>query len=266
MKTPASPQADGPPGRQRPETTFELIPAIDLLDGKVVRLREGDFGQPTFYGSDAVAYANRWAEEGASRLHVVDLEAAVRGASVAEAIVREIIADASVPCEVAGGIRSAEAVERVLAWGAQRAVMGTALLGDAALTRHLVTTFGADRIIAAIDVRGGQALGSGWLPGTQGPPYERALSALREAGITTFEITAIARDGTQTGPDWALLERAAAIVGPERVIASGGVTTTADAARLAKDGYAGAILGRALYEGTLALRDAITASRRAGAT
>ncbi len=240
---------------------FTLIPAIDLLEGRVVRLREGDFERRTFYDLDPENYARRWAGEGASRLHVVDLEGAVHGSPVQERVLRAVIEASPVPCAVAGGIRTVETVARVLGWGADRVVMGTALLRDPELAATLVSEFGGARIVAAIDVRDGKAVGSGWVPGASGTPFEDALATLDGAGVTIFAVTSIARDGLEQGPDWQLLERAAAVVGAERIIASGGVTTTADIRGLSQRGFGAAILGRALYEGTLSLSDALAATR-----
>jgi phosphoribosylformimino-5-aminoimidazole carboxamide ribotide isomerase len=237
-----------------------VIPAIDLLEGRVVRLREGDFERRTFYDLAPEEYAMRWAGEGAERLHIVDLEGAVAGRPVQEALIRSVIDSSLVPCGVAGGIRSADTVARVLGWGADRVVMGTALLRNPRLAAALTGEFGAERIVAAIDVRDGIAVGSGWVAGATGAPFEEALAGLAAAGVATFAVTSIARDGLERGPDWELLARAAAVVGASRVIASGGVTTAADVAGLADRGFGAAILGRALYEGTLSLADAIAAA------
>jgi phosphoribosylformimino-5-aminoimidazole carboxamide ribotide isomerase len=241
---------------------FTLIPAIDLLEGRVVRLREGDFDRRTFYDRSAEEYASRWAGERATRLHLVDLDGAVAGHPVQERVLRSVIDASPVPCGVAGGIRTAETVAQVLGWGADRVVMGTALLRDPGLAESLVDEFGADRIVAAIDVRDGVAVGSGWVSGASGTPFEEAMAALDGAGVTTFAVTSIARDGLEKGPDWELLDRAAAVVGAARVIASGGVTSVDDVAGLAGRGFGGAILGRALYEGTLSLSAAIAAAAK----
>jgi phosphoribosylformimino-5-aminoimidazole carboxamide ribotide isomerase len=248
-------------GASKGKQPFTLIPAIDLLEGRVVRLREGDFERRTFYQLTAEEYARRWAGKGATRLHLVDLEGAVAGRPVQESVLRRVIDASPVPCGVAGGIRSAETVERVLRWGADRVVMGTALLRDPSLAGALTAQFGAERLVAAIDVRDGIAVGSGWVQGAAGTPFEDALRTLLGAGITTFAVTSIARDGLEQGPDVELLRRAAAVVGAGRIIASGGVTTIADVSGLAASGFGGAILGRALYEGTLSLSDAIAAAK-----
>jgi phosphoribosylformimino-5-aminoimidazole carboxamide ribotide isomerase len=234
----------------------ELIPAIDLVGGLVVRLAQGDFDRQTTYDVDPVRTAQRWAGEGATRLHIVDLDGARQGRSAQGRLIRRIVASVRIPCQVAGGLRDETAVAGALAAGADRVVLGTAVLRDPGLARRLVATHGAGRIVAAIDVRDGMAVGSGWVKGSAGRAVEEVIPELVAAGIALFAVTAIARDGLQEGPDLELLERVAEIVGPDRVIASAGVTNIADVTELAWRGYAGAILGRALYEGSLSLREA----------
>ena len=239
---------------------MELIPAIDLLGGQVVRLTQGDFGRTTVYDDDPVRVALRWAGEGARRLHVVDLDGAREGRSAQGMLIRRIVASVRIPCQVAGGLRDEIAAAAALAAGADRVVLGSALLRDPGLARRLVEAHGSDRIVAAIDVRDGLAVGSGWVPGAAGQPVNAAVLALRTAGIGLFAVTAIARDGLREGPDLELLARVAALVGADHVIASAGVSSVADVADLSRVVYAGAILGRALYEGTLSFRDARMAS------
>jgi phosphoribosylformimino-5-aminoimidazole carboxamide ribotide isomerase len=234
----------------------ELIPAIDLVGGQVVRLAQGDFDRQTTYGGDPVSMARRWVDEGATRLHIVDLDGARAGRPTQTALVRRIVEAAGIPCQVAGGLRDEAAVTQALAAGADRVVLGSALLGDPGLAGRLVAAHGFARIVAAIDVRNGVALGSGWVPGAAGRPVDEVVIALRTAGIALFAVTAIVRDGLQVGPDLELLERVAALVGADRVLASAGVGSIADVTGLARYGYAAAILGRALYEGTLTLGEA----------
>lgn len=242
---------------------MELIPAIDLVGGLVVRLAQGDFARQTTYGDDPVAMAQRWADEGATRLHIVDLDGARNGSPQQADVIGRIVVAAGIPCQVAGGLRDEDAVSAALAAGADRAVLGSALIRDAELARRLVATNGAARIVAAIDVRDGLAVGSGWVPGAAGRPVAEVVEALSDAGIALFAVTAIARDGLQEGPDLELLELVAALVGAGQVIASAGVATAAHVADLASLGYAGAILGRALYEGALTLGEARDAARSA---
>lgn len=239
---------------------MELIPAIDLVGGQVVRLAQGDFARSTTYGDDPVRTAQRWAGEGATRLHIVDLDGAREGQSVQGRLIRTIVASVRIPCQVAGGLRDETAAAAALAAGADRIVLGSALLRDPGLARRLVETHGSERIVAAIDVRDGLAIGSGWVPGAEGRSVDEAVLALREAGIERFAVTAIARDGLREGPDLELLAGVAALVGADHVIASAGVSSVSDVAELARLGYAGAILGRALYEGTLSLEEALRAA------
>lgn len=240
---------------------MELIPAIDLVGGKVVRLAQGDFDRQTTYDDDPVRVARRWAGEGATRLHIVDLDGALAGRPMQTETVSRIVDAAGIPCQAAGGLRDEGAVAAALAAGADRVVLGSALIRDPSLAARLVAAHGAERIVAAIDVRDGLAVGSGWVAGAAGVPVGEVVAALAAAGIVLFAVTAIARDGLQEGPDLELLDRVAAIVGAVRVIASAGVTTVADVTALASRGYAGAILGRALYEGTLTLAAARLALR-----
>ena len=240
-------------------TRFVLAPSIDLLGGRVVRLRHGDPSRATVYADDPAAAVTRWAREGADLLHVVDLDGALAGRTVQSGPIASVIAAAAregIPCQVAGGLRNVEAVQRALALGADRVVLGTALLADPDLAGTLVERHGASRIVAALDVRDGQAVGEGWRDGAPGTPLEAAVSRLAGSGIATLAVTSIARDGTMGGPDLALLRRVRAIAPGVALLGSGGIRTAADVRALRDAGCQGAILGRAVYEGTLTLGDA----------
>ena len=166
-----------------------------------------------------------------------------------------------VPCQVAGGLRDDAAVAAVLDAGADRAILGSALIRDRTLAARLVERHGAERIVAAIDVRDGDALGDGWVPGATATPATAHARRLADAGIRIFAVTAIARDGLLHGPDLELLATIAAAVPDAAIIASAGVGTADEIRLLARAGYAGAILGRALYEQRLTLADALDAAR-----
>ena len=195
---------------------------------------------------------------GARWLHVVDLDGARSGKTAHGAEIAMIIATVGdrVRVEVAGGLRDEVSVAAAFAWGASRVVVGTAALWDPALAGRLVTRHGADRIVAAIDVREGRAVGHGWLPGAAGIDASDAINRLADLGFTTFEVTAIERDGLVHGPDNALYER---LVRLDRgsIIASGGVATLGDVEAVRDLGASGAIIGRAIYEGRIDLRDAL---------
>jgi phosphoribosylformimino-5-aminoimidazole carboxamide ribotide isomerase len=240
---------------------LEVIPAIDLLDGRVVRLAQGDYARVTVYGDDPARTAREWVAQGATRLHLVDLEGARTGRPAQAAVVAAVVAAAGVPCQVAGGLRSADAVARALDTGADRVVLGSALLRDPGLAARLVDRHGAGAVVAALDVRDGRALGDGWVPGATGADARAAATRLVGAGVRWLAVTAIARDGLMEGPDLELLEGIRAAAPSASVIASAGVTTLDDVRELARRGYAGAILGRALYERRLSLPDALAAAR-----
>ena len=245
---------------------FELLPAIDLIEGRVVRLRRGDFGQETSYGDDPVAIARAFADEGALWLHVVDLDGARAGEPRQLGLAAEIVAEAygRMQVEIGGGLRTPEAVAGALGTGAARAVIGTALLRDPDFAATLVARHGPDRLVAAIDVRDGLALGDGWREGAAGLPAADAIARLARAGIETFEVTAIERDGLLEGPDMHLLSSLVAL-GYGRIIASGGVSSAEDVIAVKAAGCAGAIVGRALYEGRVDVRtilDALHGARR----
>lgn len=241
--------------------TFDLLAAIDLRGGRVVRLREGDFGRETIYSDDPVDVAERFVDAGARWLHVVDLDGARDGASVHGAVIGRIVAAVGerASVEVAGGLRTPEAVGAALDAGAARAVVGTVALADPAFAAALVKAHGPDRIVASLDVRDGLAVGRGWVPGAPGTPVARAIAGLVDAGIRCLEVTSIERDGSLAGPDLELLQSVVRRTGETGVIASGGIRTVEDLLATRFVGCAGAIVGRALYEGTLDLGRAVRA-------
>jgi phosphoribosylformimino-5-aminoimidazole carboxamide ribotide isomerase len=245
------------PGQPSP-AGFEVLPAIDLRGGHVVRLAEGDFARETVYGEDPAAVARQFAARGARWIHVVDLDGAKDGRRRQTGAVEAIVAAAGsgVACEVAGGLRDEEAVAAVLGMGAARAVVGTAALREPGFVARLVRQFGENRIAVALDVRGGLAVGQGWVPGAEGVPVDQALGELSDRGARTFIVTAIERDGLLTGPDLVLLARLAGL-DRGRIIASAGVSSIADLRATREAGCAGAVIGRAIYEGRIDLAEAI---------
>jgi phosphoribosylformimino-5-aminoimidazole carboxamide ribotide isomerase len=238
--------------------SFEVIPAIDLRAGRVVRLTQGDFERETPYSDDPAAVAAEFARAGATRLHIVDLDGA-RGGKPAQhdAVAAIVEAAGSVACQVAGGLRTEADVAAALELGASRVVVGTAALHDAGFAEALVRRHGSDRIVVALDVREGNAVGEGWRAGAPGVPVDEAVDRLATAGVTTFAVTAIDRDGLLGGPDVALLERLVRR-GIGDVIASGGIGSLDDIGRVRDIGCAGVIVGRAIYEGRVDLAEAVT--------
>jgi phosphoribosylformimino-5-aminoimidazole carboxamide ribotide isomerase len=234
---------------------FELLPAIDLRGGQVVRLERGNFARETAYDGDPPAVARRFAALGVAWLHVVDLDGARAGEPRQLDVAAGIVAETHglVRVEVGGGLRTVEDVAGALGIGAARAAIGTAALRDPAFARELVDRHGPARIVGSIDIRDGLALGEGWRPGAPGIPAGNAIAMLADAGIDTFEVTAIDRDGLLEGPDLDLL-RSLVALDRGRIIASGGVASIEDVLAVQAAGCAGAIVGKAIYEGRIDLR------------
>jgi phosphoribosylformimino-5-aminoimidazole carboxamide ribotide isomerase len=237
-----------------------VIPAVDLRDGRCVRLREGRADAETVFSDDPVAMATRWTALGGGRLHVVDLDGAFAGAPRQAALVAKIVAAvAPVPVEAGGGLRDAAAVEAVLDTGARWAVVGTRAVLDPAFLADICRRH-PDRIIVAVDAKGDRVAVKGWTettPLTVADAGRRALAA----GAAALLYTDVSRDGTEQGPNvdaTAALARTIALP----VLASGGVGTLDDIRRLAAlPGVAGVVVGRALYTGAVTLPDAIAAGR-----
>ncbi|HEY8989355.1 MAG TPA: 1-(5-phosphoribosyl)-5-[(5-phosphoribosylamino)methylideneamino] imidazole-4-carboxamide isomerase [Candidatus Limnocylindrales bacterium] len=256
---------------QQSESSFTIFPAIDLRGGRVVRLREGDFGREDVYGDDPAETASAFAAAGARWIHVVDLEGAVAGESRQGTSVAAILErvrgvqpggagrlEPPICVQVAGGIRTTEAVASALATGASRVVVGTAALRDPRWVATLVDAHGPERIAVALDIRNGEAVGDGWVAGAVGVPVGHAVMQLEAAGVRTFIATAIDRDGLLGGPDLALLEDLAGRTSAA-LIASGGIAHLDDLRAVRAIGCAGAIVGRALYEGAIDLAEALAA-------
>jgi phosphoribosylformimino-5-aminoimidazole carboxamide ribotide isomerase len=240
---------------------FEILPAIDLRGGRVVRLQQGDFARESVFADDPVDVARQFVNGGARWLHVVDLDGARTGtpaqSAIIDAIARAVGLRARI--EVAGGLRDESAIDAALSMGAARVVLGTMALSEPQLVARLIAGHRPERIAVAIDVRRGVAVGRGWSTEEHGVDVDVALRRLAGAGVETFEVTAIERDGLLEGPDLALYERVVRLdLGA--VIASGGISTIDDLRALCSIGCAGAIIGRALYEGRFELVDAIAMS------
>jgi phosphoribosylformimino-5-aminoimidazole carboxamide ribotide isomerase len=234
-----------------------VIPAIDLMDGQVVRLEKGDFGRRTTYSGDPAAIAASFREAGAERIHVVDLDGARAGRPVNLDAIRAI-AGAGVAIEVGGGLRSLPDVERVLSMGAVCAVLGTAAVGRLDLVRDACARF-PGQVVCGIDAKGGEVAIAGWEQGT-GLPAVEVARRVRSAGVSLVEYTDVARDGMFTGVDAAGAAELARGAGVD-VVASGGVASLDDVRACRDARLAGVIVGKALYEKRIDLAEAIREAR-----
>lgn len=236
-----------------------ILPAIDLLDGQVVRLAQGKRDQVTVYSTDPVAVAARWAAAGASWLHVVDLNGAFDGTYTNLPLAKRIISSCGLRVELSGGIRTAETLQAAVDAGAARVILGTKACEDLAFVRQAAQRYG-DRIAVAIDAKAGQVVSRGWVSATALTPgsLTRSLVAF---GVRTIICTDVSRDGMLQGPNLALI-REVLDAGATQVIVSGGVSSLEDLLkikRLEPQGVIGAIIGKALYEGTIDAKAAIAA-------
>lgn len=226
------------------------IPAIDLRGGKVVRLVRGNPSAATVYGDDPVAVAEGFHAAGARMIHVVDLDAALADGDN-KGLIARICASVPAPVETGGGLRSMKAIAEVLEAGAARAVIGTSAALDAVLLDEAVGNFG-EQIIVSLDVEGRMVMTHGWKEAAG--PLEETLARLSNCGVARFMITQINVDGTMEGPDMDLYRLACELT-DRPIIASGGVAGPEDLHALAKTGVEGAIVGTAIYEGTVNLSE-----------
>ena len=233
-----------------------LLPAIDILGGKAVRLAKGDYDQVTVYNEDPVEQARIFEDAGATWIHMVDLDGAKTGEPVNIAVIERILAATNLKVEIGGGIRTMNTCARLLDAGASRLVLGTALVRDPAFAREAIAAYG-DALAAGIDAKAGEAAVAGWREGSGISAHDLARE-MAELGYRHLVYTDIARDGMQTGIDPIAYEQMAQAFG-HPVIASGGVAGLDDIDRLVPiaDRIEGIITGRAIYEGTLPLREAI---------
>lgn len=225
-----------------------LLAAIDILDGKAVRLARGAFDERTVYDADPLEAARRWVAGGARALHLVDLDGARSGAPVNLEEIRRIVADAEVPVQVGGGLRTIEAVEDAVAAGAARIVLGTAAFRDVDLLDEAIARFG-DRVVVSLDARDGKLAASGWLEQTE-LPVESVIRRLGDRGVRRFVYSSIDRDGMLAGPDLDGTVRASNAVRGSLVY-SGGVSSLEDLRALRglrQVNLGGVIVGKALYE------------------
>jgi len=235
-----------------------LFPAIDLRDGRAVRLVQGDFDHVTVFNDDPVAQAKLFAEQGATHLHVVDLDGALEGVPVHAPVVASIAVAFGGIVHYGGGMRSRAAIETAVATGIDRVVVGTAVLQDADLLRWAIDRLG-DGLVVALDARDGKVATHGWTV-TSDQDALTVAADLVTTGVRHLLYTDISRDGMLEGPNLQALRRLAAAAPPLGIIASGGISSLDDLRQLAQlglDNLHGVVVGRALYEQRFSVADAL---------
>ena len=237
-----------------------ILPAIDLMGGQVVRLRQGKFAEKTVYSDDPVAFAKKWEEEGGDYLHIVDLDAARSGESHNLDSVRKIAESISIPCELGGGMRSVEAIRAAFDAGVARIVIGTRACESMEFVSDMVNEFGGDRIAVGIDAKGDIVSVKGWTESSDIHVIDLAKRA-EQAGVGTIIYTDITTDGMLSGPNFLETEKLLNQLDC-RLIASGGVSKADDVFRLARlKGLYGVIIGKSLYDKTLTLKELAAITR-----
>jgi phosphoribosylformimino-5-aminoimidazole carboxamide ribotide isomerase len=242
-----------------PAPSMQVIPAIDLLDGQCVRLHQGDYEQVTRFSDDPVAQALSWQQQGARRLHLVDLDGARSGQPANDTAIKAITAALTIPVQLGGGVRSAERAEELLACGLDRVILGTVALEQPELVDKLAARH-PGRIVVGIDAKNGKVATRGWIEETSTEATELA-QRFSASGIAAIISTDIATDGTLAGPNLEAL-RSMAEASAVPVIASGGIGTLEhllSLLALAPLGVEGVIVGRALYDGRVNLAEALQA-------
>ena len=235
---------------------MEIIPSIDLKHGRCVRLYQGDYNQETVYSQDPLSVAVEWEQQGAPRLHLVDLDGAARGNPANLKIIAAIVKKLTIPIQLGGGIRSAETADALLKLGIDRVVIGTAAVQDPKMVHMLCQQHGSQRVVIAVDARDGQVAIKGWQETTRVTAIKLA-DRMSKLGVCRLLYTDISRDGTLTEPNFdanrTLVERTGLAIQ-----ASGGIASLKHIRRLMDTGAEGAILGRALYTGDVQLPNAIS--------
>lgn len=234
---------------------MQLYPAIDLKDGKCVRLKQGEFKDITVYCEEPYKVARYFEENGASFIHLVDLDGALEGHSVNEETIKKIVSSVTIPCELGGGIRTMEDIERVLSYGIYRVIIGTKAVKDPEFVREAINRFGAEHIVVGVDAKNGMVAIEGWEKVSDHSAISMCLS-MKEMGVQSIVYTDISKDGMLMGPNVAMTQELTEKT-DLNIIASGGVSSMDDLRNLNNADIKGAIVGKAIYENRVNVREAV---------
>ena len=237
---------------------MEILPSIDVKNGRQVRLYQGDFQQETVFSDDPLAVALDWQEQGGCRLHLVDLDGTVEGSPANLGVIESIVKSLAIPVQVGGGIRQREIADKLFSVGVDRVVIGTAAIENPDLVSDLCRDYGGDRVVVAVDARNGLVTIRGWTEGSQLTVMDLARQ-MAGLGVPRLLYTDVSRDGTLTSPNFGANAELVRETGM-RVQASGGVSSLDHIRELVKTGVEGVIIGTALYRGTIKLDEAMQAA------
>lgn len=234
---------------------MQLYPAIDIKNGQCVRLRQGQFQDSQIYSKNPIEIARLFVSQGASFIHMVDLDGALVGFSVNDTVFKEIAGEINIPIQVGGGIRTIKDIENKIELGINRVIIGTKAVENPAFVKEAVKEFGSDRIVIGIDAKDGMVAIQGWEKVSTVSAIELAMQ-VKDLGVKTIVYTDIAKDGMLLGPNVLQTKELSDVTGLD-VIASGGVSSMKDLELIAGSGVHGAIIGKALYEKKVDLAKAI---------
>ena len=233
---------------------MQILPAIDIKEGQVVRLFKGDFNQKTVVNPDVIGQSKIFAHAGIDFIHVVDLDGAFDGRATNRDLIAKLKKESGLGVEVGGGIRTLEQIEDYLAVGIDRVIIGSMAVKNPDFVKADLEKFGSDQVVVGIDAKNGMVATEGWLE-TSNVDYISLAKAMEKIGVTLFVYTDIDRDGTLTGPNFEHYDRLVAELTTAKVIASGGIAEQSDLVKLQQIGVAGTIVGKAYYNGNISLEE-----------
>ena len=233
---------------------MQILPAIDIKEGQVVRLFKGDFNQKTVVNPDVMGQSKIFAQAGIDFIHVVDLDGAFDGRATNRDLIAKLKKESGLGVEVGGGIRTLEQIEDYLAVGIDRVIIGSMAVKNPDFVKAALEKFGSDKVVVGIDAKNGMVATEGWLE-TSNVDYISLAKAMEKIGVTLFVYTDIDRDGTLTGPNFEHYDRLVAELTTAKVIASGGIAEQSDLVKLQEIGVAGTIVGKAYYNGNISLEE-----------
>ena len=233
---------------------MQILPAIDIKEGQVVRLFKGDFNQKTVVNPDVIGQSKIFAQAGIDFIHVVDLDGAFDGRATNRDLIAKLKKESGLGVEVGGGIRTLEQIEDYLAVGIDRVIIGSMAVKNPDFVKAALEKFGSDKVVVGIDAKNGMVATEGWLE-TSNVDYISLAKAMEKIGVPLFVYTDIDRDGTLTGPNFEHYDRLVAELTTAKVIASGGIAEQSDLVKLQQIGVAGTIVGKAYYNGNISLEE-----------
>lgn len=233
---------------------MQILPAIDIKEGQVVRLFKGDFNQKTVVNPDVIGQSKIFAQAGIDFIHVVDLDGAFDGRATNRDLIAKLKKESGLGVEVGGGIRTLEQIEDYLAVGIDRVIIGSMAVKNPDFVKAALEKFGSDKVVVGIDAKNGMVATEGWLE-TSNVDYISLAKAMEKIGVTLFVYTDIDRDGTLTGPNFEHYDRLVAELTTAKVIASGGIAEQSDLVKLQQIGVAGTIVGKAYYNDNISLEE-----------